>query len=63
MLRVKFKRSHKEHRRGDIISVTNNEAHALIEMGVADITTTTSNASTYEDKIMVSGFGRRYKTK
>lgn len=64
MLNIKFKKSYKGNKRGDIISVTNNEAHTLVDIGVAEVTSqTVSDATTYEDKIMVSDFSRRYKTK
>jgi hypothetical protein len=64
MLRVKFRKSYKGNKRGDITETTNNEAHALIELGVAEITTqTVSEATTYEDKVIVGDFSRIYKTK
>lgn len=35
MLRVKIVKAHKNYRVGDIVSVTRNEAHGLIDSGFA----------------------------
>ena len=66
MLRVKFKKYYKGNRKGDIISVTNNEAIGLVEIGAADVTNasiTSSNNYFYEDKMMVSEQIKTYKIK
>ncbi len=35
MIRLKIIKPHKKHKVGDIIVVTNNEAHGLLDSGVA----------------------------
>ena len=65
MLKVKFRKYHKGNRRGDVVSVTNNEAFGLIEMRIADITneSLTTSDGFYDDKMMIAEQIKTYKIK
>jgi hypothetical protein len=67
MLRVRFRKYHNGHHKGDIVEVDNNVAFGLVDSKIAEITdesvTSTEAATLYEDKIITSGIGLTYKTK
>jgi hypothetical protein len=67
MLRVRFRKYHNGHHKGDIVEVDNNIAFGLVDSKIAEITdesiTSAEAVATYEDKIIVGGISTTYKTK
>ena len=59
MIKVKFKKNHKEYKKGEVVSFTNNEAFGLIDSGIA----TVSEAVTYQAKVVLPQLSKKYKIK
>ena len=59
MIKVKFKKKHKEYEKGEVVSFTNNEAFGFIDSGIA----TVNQAVTYQAKVVLPQVSKRYKTK
>ena len=47
MRRIKFTKNHKSYKRGDVISVSNNEAFGFIDRGVAIISKDMTSEDTH----------------